>query len=71
MGKFSRGAVLLTSCVFAAITGKFRKFATFFFCVQQEVETDGRFQNSYCDVCVCDVVGIRSRISFFVLITRM
>lgn len=29
MGKFSRGAVLLTSCVFAAITGKFRKFVTF------------------------------------------
>jgi len=31
MGKFSRGAVLLTSCVFAAITGKFRKFVAFFF----------------------------------------
>ena len=30
MGKFSRGAVLLTSCMFAAITGKFRKFVTYF-----------------------------------------
>jgi hypothetical protein len=30
MGKFSRGAVLLTSCLFAAITGKICKVSSWF-----------------------------------------